>query len=542
MQSITIGGFMRCKYVHNIILAVLFSSLLFGQDYQSEKLEQKAKQKYFQNTSKKEYRYRNNTQINKDESINGNVVVVKGDLTVRGEVLGDVLVLYGDVRIKENAVIDGNATAVNGRIHQARNAKVNGNQIETKAKNLFPRDEWDDDYDSEYDYDHAREYDDEDWDWSWSKRFYGNYSTLPLKDINDSFVLRYNRVQGLFIGPGIPKFIGGKYNYFTLHGFAGYGFKEKKWRYELGLDRWLFDKRDYRFEIGAKIYDLTDSRDDWLLSMTENSLSSFFLKNDYHDFYRRTGYEIHASQNFTIFLKGKIAYRNDDYESVSRHAKWSLFNSDRKFRENPSLGIYEGNMRSLYGELYLDTRDNIEMPRDGWFGLLAIETSSKGSLKSEFSFNQYTFELRRYQSFGYKERLDIRLKLGSAEGDLPFQKQFQMGGISTLRAYTNKSLVGNRMFLANFEYNLNPRIFSTDFFVFDELNYIVFYDIGDAWESTLSEDKWYEGFDKMQLNKLKSDIGLAITLDGGKYRFSFAKRLDTGKDPITFSFRMVKPF
>jgi len=331
-----------------------------------------------------------------------------------------------------------------------------------------------------------------------------------------------------------------KYNYFTVHGFGGYGFKEKKWRYELGLDRWLFDKRDYRFEIGAKIHDLTDSRDDWLISTNENSLAAVFLKDDYHDYYRRTGYEVHASQNFSIFLKGKLTYRNDEYESVSRHANWSLLNSDDKFREN--LPIDEGNMRSLYGELYLDTRDNIEMPRHGWFGLLAIETSNN-NLKSDFSFNQYTFELRRYQPFGYKERLDIRLKIGSAEGDLPIQKMFQMGGLSTLRAYTNKSLVGNRLFLANFEYNLNPRIFSTDFFIFDELNYIVFYDIGDAWEADINiDEKWYEGFDKLKLNRLKSDIGFAITLNNGKYRFSFAKRLDTGKDPITFSFRMVKPF
>ena len=530
---------MRFKNILVLVLVLLFSTLISGQDYQPTKLEEKAKQKYFKNRSKKEYRYRNNTQIGEDEIIDGNVVVIKGDLIIHGEVLGDVLVLFGDVRIKEKAFVDGNTTAVNGRIYQARNAKVSGNQIETRAKNLFPHDGWDDDY--EYDDGYSHEYDDEDWGWSWAKRHYGNYSTLPIKDINDSFVLKYNRVQGLFIGPGIPKFIGGKYNYFTLHGFAGYGFKEKKWRYELGLDRWLFDKRNYRFEIGAKIYDLTDTRDEWLLSATENSLASFFLKDDYHDFYRRTGYEIHASQNFTIFLKGTIAYRNDDYESVSRHANWSLFNGDDKFRENPAID--EGNMRSLYGELYLDTRDNIENPRRGWYGLLAIETSNNSGLKSDFSFNQYTFELRRYQTFGYKERLDIRIKIGSAEGRLPLQKQFQMGGLSTLRAYTNRSLVGDRMFLANFEYNLNPRIFSTNFFIFDELNYIIFYDIGDAWNSNrVKDEKWYEGFERIKLNKLKSDIGLAITLDGGRYRFSFAKRLDSGKDPITFSFRMVKPF
>ncbi|MCB0283872.1 MAG: BamA/TamA family outer membrane protein [Calditrichae bacterium] len=527
------------RVLTTVFMTILLSSTLFAQNFDVSKVEKKAKEKYLKDSSKKEYRYQDNTFIGDEEYIDGNVVVVKGNLTLRGQINGDILVVNGDIRLKNDARVDGNVTAVDGRIYQDRNTKINGNQIETHARNLFPKDDWDYDYDSDYDYDY--DYNDDEWDWSWSKRFYGSYSTLPIKDVDDAFVLRYNRVQGLFIGPGIPKWIGGKYNYFTLHGFAGYGFMEKKWRYQLGLDRWLFDQRTYRFEIGAKIYDLTDSRDDWLLSMTENSLASFFLKDDYHDFYRRTGYEVHASQNFTIFLKGTIAYRNDEYQSVARHAQWSLFNGDDRFRENPA--IEEGKMRSLYGEIYFDTRDNIQLPRKGWYGLLAIESSNKKHLKSDFSFNQYSLEIRRYQTFGFRERLDIRLKAGSAEGTLPVQKIYQMGGPSTLRGFNYKSLAGDRMLLANFEYNLNPRIFSTDLLFLDELNYILFYDIGNAWFSNpLQDNKWYEGFDNVKFNTLKSDIGMAITFDDGKYRISMAKRLDSGLHPLSFSLRIVKPF
>ena len=89
------------KSLNNIFFftfIVLFSSVL-AQDYQISKIEDKAKQKYLTNNSKKEYRYRDDVKIKEGESIDGNVVVVKGNLYVHGEVKGDVLVLYGDISL-----------------------------------------------------------------------------------------------------------------------------------------------------------------------------------------------------------------------------------------------------------------------------------------------------------------------------------------------------------------------------------------------------------------------------------------------------------
>jgi hypothetical protein len=512
---------------------------VLAQDHDISRIEQKAKLKYLSDNSKQEFRYADDATIEENEIIDGNIIVVRGDLIVFGKIIGDVLIIDGDARVKDNAEITGNITSVNGHIFQDKNSFINGNQIETHAKNLLSYEEREEN-NYNYDYNYNFDYDDEDWEWSWSRKHYGSYSTLPINNDDESLILRYNRVQGLFLGLGVPKWIGGKYNYMTLHGFAGYGFKEEKWRYQLGLDRWLFDQRDYRFEIGGKIYDLTDSRDEWLVSTMENSLSSLLLKNDYHDFYRKTGYEVHLSQNYTIYLKGTVSYRNDEYESLINNANWSLLNKDKKFKENPLIA--DGNMRSLYGELYLDTRDNKNLPRNGWYGLLAMETSNN-NLKSDFSFNQYSMELRRYQPFGYRERLDIRIKIGSAEGELPIQKAFQIGGLSTLRAFRFKEFFGDRMLLANLEYNLNPKVFSTDFLFFDRLNYVVFYDIGNAWNSNPDkDDNWYEGFDQVKLNRLKSDIGAAILFNDGHFRLSISKRLDSAKHPPLFTVRIVKPF
>jgi len=527
-----------CRLIYSVILILSFSVLSMAQNRENgsqkpdaSKVEKKAKSKYLVNETTNEYRYTTNTEIREEDELTGNIIVVESNLVVRGVVNGDILVIYGDIAIKENASINGNITSVDGKISQEIGSTVTGNQVETRARNLVSNVYWDEE---------RGDFDDEGWDWDFGHRFRGSYSTLPMQEIDEHAVVRYNRVQGLFIGLGIPKTIRGKYNFINFHGFLGYGFKEKKWRFEAGLDRWFFNQRDYRFEIGAKLYDLTDTKDDWLITDEENSLSAFFLNDDYHDFYRRNGYEIHASQNLSIFLKGTLAYRNDNYDSLEKHTNWSLFGND-DFKDNPP--IKDGNMRSVYGELYLDTRNNKKLPRKGWYGKASMEVSNS-KMNSEFSFNQYILELRRYQNFGRGERIDFRLKGGSAEGTLPIQKWYELGGFSTLRGFYFKQFYGDRMLLGNVEYNISPRTFSSTFLFMDELNYIIFFDFGSAWfaNNYTTDDNWYNGFSHLKLRDIKSDLGMAVTFNDGEFRINFAKRLDTNKKPLAVSFRIVKPF
>ena len=500
----------------------------------ASEIEQRAAEKYFCEPGLPLFRYEGQTKIDPDESINGNVLVVDGDLQIRGQIQGDVLVLDGDVSVKSGARVNGNITSINGVIRQSKKSTVSGNQLETHEQNLFSYKEWDDESESLINNYHSRHY--------------GPYSTLPVRNVDESVILSFNRVQGMFIGYAIPKKITGKYSFLSVHGFGGYGFKEKAWRYEVGADRWLFNKTDYRFELGAKIYDLTDTRDNWLITSWENSLAAALLHRDYQDYYRRSGYEFHASQNLSIFFKGTLAFRNDDYASVKRNTNWSLFAKNRVFRDNPAIS--EGNMRSLYGELYFDNRNNIERPTSGWYAKLGVETSNS-KLNSDFSFNQYVFELRRYQPLGRYERMDMRVKLATSEGTLPLQKLYQLGGVGSLRGFSYKSVHGgsgafggDRMLLANMEYNLSPKTFGFDFLFFDDLRYILFADAGNVWNRSevSAENNWAAGFSQLKLNDIKSDIGLAISSASGDARLSIAKRTDTNINPIVVTFRLSKPF
>ena len=494
-----------------------------------EEMVRRAELKYIKNSTFQTYRYYEDHIIHNYETIDGNVTVVHGDLTIRGQVEGDVVVIYGDIIVESNSEIMGNVTSIGGSIEQIESSIVRGNQIETSPRNVFRNIG----YSEKYKY----EYDDNNFD-SWHNSYQYQYSTLPMWPLEDQFLVRYNRVQGLFLGLEFPKSIANKYSIISLHGFGGYGFKEKAWRYQIGIDRYFFNRTSYRFEIGANVHDLTDTRDDWLITPLENSLASFLIHEDFQDFYRRHGYEIHFSQNWSIYLKGTLAYRNDRYNSVSKNVDWALFGGDKKFRINP--GIDDGNMRSLYGELYLDTRNNHDTPRRGWYGKLSMEMSNS-DLRSDFYFNQYILELRHYLPISRNERLDLRLKVGTAEGDLPVQKLFELGGISTLRGFKYKEYAGDRLLLTNIEYNLSPSIFSRDFFLFDDIRLIFFTDIGSAWFSN-DNSKFSDGFENLKFNSLKSNIGIAFSNWDGTVRLNIAKRTDSNKDPMMLTFRIAKPF
>lgn len=512
-----------------------------GEDW-PDNLEERAVHKYIGNTAAPMYRYEGDYVIDSDKVLDGNVVVVGGDLTVHGKVEGDILVIGGDVRVKSGAVVLGNITSINGRIFQAVSSNVTGKQIETSVKNLFPPDNWNKEWD---------EYRTKFWktvDHPPLGNEYPTYSTLPLGRQSNRFLVRYNRVEGMFFGLEVPKEIRGRVPVFNIYGFGGYAFKQAKWQYKIGLSRWLFNPTNYRFELGGDAHDYISTRDQWLISPHENSLAAFFLHDDYMDFYRIKGFQLYMSQNFTVYFKAKLAYKFDEYISVEKKADWSLFGGSKKFAENPPIDA--GKMRSVYGELYLDTRNDPALPTRGWYILLSGESSTK-KIGSDFSFNQYIFELRRYQRLSRFERLDIRLKAGTGTGRLPVQKSFEFGGLSTMRGYYYKEFRSNdrafgydRMLLANLEYNISPRILHIGLPFFNDLRYVFFFDAGNAWRRADVSDKdtWQAGFSHLSWNDIKSDFGIAVTSWSGRVRFSVARRTDTGQNPYRFAFRLVKPF
>jgi hypothetical protein len=120
-----------------------------------------------------------NTSIDPSDTIDGNVVVKGGTLTVVGLVHGDALAINGDIIVKDGGKITGNARAINGKVVKEGNGTVGGYSEETSSAR-----------DAVYmrpGYEPSRSY-----------KF--NQLWLDENEFPDHLLFRYDRVDGLFLG------------------------------------------------------------------------------------------------------------------------------------------------------------------------------------------------------------------------------------------------------------------------------------------------------------------------------------------------------
>ena len=71
----------------------------------------------------------NNLVVGMDEIVNGDVIIMGGNVRVEGEVLGDVIVLGGDLDITRTARIGGQALVVGGYLDEGRGATIEGGKL-----------------------------------------------------------------------------------------------------------------------------------------------------------------------------------------------------------------------------------------------------------------------------------------------------------------------------------------------------------------------------------------------------------------------------
>ena len=497
-----------------LIVAALFGSLSAQDD---EDVYRSLERRYLPASDHQSiHRYHAYTIIEESEAINGDVLVIDHDLVIYGLVDGDILVINGDVKLFGGSEVRGEVTAVGGTIFLYNDSRVRGEMIQKDWRGIFRKPS-------------ALS----------SQRHYGYQggTNINIHDSDTDLAIRYNRVDGLFLGLAAPKQYYRRVGNFSGYGFVGYAFESEAVRYQVGLDRWIFSPVRFRTEIGAEFHDITDTQDLWKISTNENSLGAFFLREDFQDYYRRRGFSFYLGQNLSKYLRLGLEYRNDDYMSLNKNTNWSLFGGDKRFRPNPSLGDDAANMRSIYGELKLDTRKEWEPYDDGVMLHLSGETSTPG-LGGAFDFRRYTAEMRWFQRIGRSEQLRFRIFAGTADGYLPLQRIYSLGGISTLRALPYKSLVGDRAFLMNLEYQVNPDFID---FLFDDINFILFADAGDAWQS--GGEDLADSFKYLSLNRLKSDLGFAVADEDNTFRINFAWRTDVAQNnDVVVTFRIQQPF
>jgi hypothetical protein len=376
---------------------------------------------------------------------------------------------------------------------------------------------------------------------------------IPENMIEKHVMLRYNRVESLFLGLGSEKkyyWEGGKA--FNPFGSVGYGFGSHRWAADLGLSRQIaigsWD-RSQLIEIGVEGYTMTDSKDQWRISSLENSLASFFIHEDFRDYYWKEGGALHTAylvRDDELFGEVRVAYQVDRYTSMDNSADWALFGGHKSFRDNPQIN--EGMMRSIAALAGISTATKNRHGLEGW-NLHATAEFAGAGLGGDFRFEEYLLDIRRYQPLGYHDNINIRLRAGTAHGTLPLQKSYQIGGVGTLPAYSFNEFPGdtlgaNRMLLMNAEYILNGDFLGDlDFwpsFILKHVNLIFVADAGLV-RTASSATSPFSGFGGIKWNEFRSDLGFGISNRSGSCRLGWVWRTDRD-EPATLLLRVEAPF
>jgi hypothetical protein len=434
---------------------------------------------------------------------------------------GDVQVVGGDLRLKRTGKITGNTRVIDGSILKEEGAVIEG-------------------YEEKASYRETRKN-------SQSNR---TFDVLWRSEQTnwDNFIFRYNRVEGIFLGLGTEK----KYYWdgekvWNAYGSIGWGLKSHTWRSNLGLVRqfaFLSDEGSGIIELGVEGYTLTDTKDQWIISQNENTAAALLIHEDFRNYFERKGFTIHTayySKHDYLKTELKLAYLADSYDSLSNKVDWALFGGSKKFRANPVIA--PGKMRSLMLSGGISTVTKTNRAQEGWC-LFGSAEFAKKSWGSEFDFNQYIFDIRRFQPLGRFEYLNMRARIGSANGTLHQQKVFELGGLGTTNAFPFKSDLGNRMILVNVEFILNGNIMDDLNFwpswIFQHVNLIFTSDAG-FMRNVLPGTAAIEGFGGLKLNEFHHNFGFAVGNRTGLYRIGIAWRTDTSA-PLQFILRFSRPF
>jgi hypothetical protein len=461
-----------------------------------------------------------------DEVVDRDIYVKDGTLTVEGILRGNATVIRGDINVLSGGRITGNAHAINGSIHRDSNGVIEGDIHESSSMRT-----------------------------GFFKRYLERRATYAFAPrwlhenlYTEGPIFRYNRVEGVYLGlSSAKKFYWDGKRIISGYGSVGYGFKTHRWRGQLGLDRQFAGSLGL-LEFGGEGHNLTDTKDDWIIGMTENTLAAFLFREDYRDLFQRAGFSAHTawytkSPNLSTMIN--VEYRYDDYKSLSKTTNWSLFKNEDDFRENPAVA--NGTMRSAVVTIGLNTVGKERYSPKGWdifgqaeFGRHDWDRVMVEGSPSQSDFTRAVVDVRRYQPLSRYDNLNMRVRLGSLKGDYLIQKGFEVGGVNTMPAFGFKGYAGNRMMLGNVEYALNGSVFDNVDFWPGSVTMILFADAGSA-RFVGEQSAVTEGFDAFSVKDLKSDIGFALGWHDGSARLGFAWRTDKGVPPMVF-FRLSRPF
>jgi cytoskeletal protein CcmA (bactofilin family) len=431
-------------------------------------------------------------RIAAQSTVQGDVAVLDGVLTVAGRVEGDVVVVNGDVEFLEGSAVTGDVTVVGGEIRGEGRARVGGEMVAyserldyvRRGERIYAerdrrreaeraearREEVEEAEEAEEEaQDEAMEAaedaempSDEEWDGDeegWTVERSGRRGRADFVVTTGN---GYNRVEGLPITFG-PFFETPGRNPFRLrvNGIfrteSGPGFGPEQWGFHARAEQFLGGRRELR--VGGTAFHTVEPIEDWHLSKLENGLATFFLHRDYRDHYHREGGSVYfrVDPQDSPF-SSTVELRLEKHRAVEAGSPWSLFDNDEPWRLQPLAAA--GDLRTVAVTTRLDTRNDRVEPSTGWYVQGTVEHALRSTLGgataallpdddtggppavfTQPEYGQFTrglIDIRRYNRISASSRLNLRLVAGGALDDtpLPPQRQHALGGEGSLPGFS----------------------------------------------------------------------------------------------------------
>ncbi|MCD6382776.1 MAG: DUF4097 family beta strand repeat protein [Candidatus Hydrothermae bacterium] len=275
----------------------------------------------------------------------------------------------------------------------------------------------------------------------------------------------YNRVDGFLLG--IAPHFGNSNGDFAEIGIS-YAFGRKTWQGFLHFRKFLVS--DPGFYLSAGVFSTTATRDAWKILNIENSLSSFFIKEDFYDYYDRRGIEARLGFSPSDHLAVELGYEIFNLKSLKKKVNWAVFGKNKDFRENPP--IKEGTLRALTFNVFAR------------HGPLSFAAQNEVSTNDDYALKRFWNELTFKKSLENLGNLACRMIGGFSPDSLERPFLFTLGGIGSLPGYKLNEFETSRFLLFNLDYSIK---------------------IG--WPSFLF---FFDGAKIDGVNGIKADVGLGV--------------------------------
>jgi hypothetical protein len=370
---------------------------------------------------------------------------------------------------------------------------------------------------------------------------FSQYPNLPM--------IHFNRVNGLFLGIKRERMQWHSYSSFLdisgirPHGFIGIGTASKRWEYAIGLEK-LFGENNY-FMVGAEFHRATATNDYWRVGLIESTLTSLFASYDFPDYYLMDGFGAYAAIRSRRYIEAAFTYNIDDFTSLNRQTRFSFFGSPGIYKANPQIDpiIPEARIQRMEIGISFNPKQLIIRPNFTFSGSLTAELANNPGFNNDFYYNRYVGELKTYYNFEPGSLIKWRVKAGAVTGEAPWFKNFQLGGIGSMRATPYKSLNGNQMLLSNLEVHFGRQRSNSDGWVnLDDFHITLFLDSGWSFlnEQLQETNNPFNAFKSYRIGDLKHDAGIGV--GSGLIRMELAWQLDNFRRSPAFWIRFNPTF